>query len=294
MTGNSVSAIVVSFHTGPFLTRCLDGLLAQPEISQVILVDNGNPPEVLSDLQERAAAQPKLRLLTGHGNVGFAAGCNRGVEAATATHLLLFNPDAVMPEGGVATLLDEMTRVSGDRVALIGGRLIGPDGGEQAGSRRDDLSPATAISEMLRLHKLPRGPKRFNWHEETRPAETIRVPTISGACMLLRRADYARIGGMDEGYFLHVEDVDFCRRFRAAGGEILFCPDVEIIHEGGSSRSSLATVERLKAQSMTRYFRQHYSSDQPGLSTLASAMVWAGTGARLAKAKLDKQRARKK
>lgn len=284
MTGAGVSAVIVSYHTGPLLARCLDSLLGQPELAEVLLVDNGNSPEVVMALRARAESEPRLRLLTGHGNVGFAAGCNLGADAATGSHLLFLNPDAAMPEGGLARLLAEISSREG--MALIGGRLVGPDGEEQAGSRRDHLTPGRAITEMFRLDRV--SPlRRFNRHQEPLPGETIPVPTISGACILLAVEDYGRIGGMDERYFLHVEDIDFCLRFREAGGEVLFCPHVDILHEKGTSGAAKARVEKLKAESLTRYFRLHFADrTPPGLVNLAIALVWSGMGARLVLAAL--------
>lgn len=282
----TVSAIIVSYHTGPLLFRCLASVLEAKEVAQVILVDNGNPPDILVRLHQLSGEDPRLEILSGHGNIGFAAACNRGAERARGSHLLLLNPDAALPPGGLATLLAEIEAAEGE-MKLIGGRLVGPDGREQAGSRRAVLTPWTALVEMLRLDRLaPKHPyfRRLNHHRDPLPEGTIPVPTISGASMLLARTDYESIGGMDEGYFLHVEDVDFCLRFREAGGEVLFCPAVDILHDKGTSAQSAVRVERWKAQSLTRYFRRHFPDQYPpGFVGLVNGLVWVGFVGRAAK-----------
>ncbi|MEM9234355.1 MAG: glycosyltransferase [Pseudomonadota bacterium] len=175
-------------------------------------------------------------------------------------------------------------------MTLVGGRLMGSDGKEQAGSRRGEITPWTALVELFRLDRMFPGRqscRRINFHEATLPDQAIPVPTISGACMFLPREDYWVIGGMDEHYFLHGEDVDFCRRFREAGGNVLFCPQVEVIHEKGSSHQSPVRIERWKAQGLTRYFRIHFSGDYPwGVVSAVCGLVWLGFGFRAAKSKI--------
>jgi GT2 family glycosyltransferase len=97
--------------------------------------------------------------------------------------------------------------------------------------------------------------------------------------MFLRQEDYWKIGGFDEGYFLHVEDLDLCLRFRRAGGEILFAPDVVVRHLGGTSDSPKALVERHKARSFRRYFRQNFAS-LPKWCIRQVMRPWAGARCR--------------
>ena len=286
----AVAVVVVSYHTGPLLARCVGSVLAEPEVAELVVVDNGNPDEARAWLAAEASREPRLRVLSGHGNVGFARGCNLGVAATTSPHIFLLNPDAVVPRGTTGTLLAEGTGRGGNAPWVIGGRLLNADGTEQAGARRGPLTPWTALVEMARLDRLaPRHPYfvRFNRHETPCPGATCDMPVISGACMLMPRATYDLVGGMDEGFFLHVEDVDFCLRLAAAGGRVLYTPRAEIVHAKSSSRVSPLRVERWKAQSLNRYFRRHFTGMYPpGFVSLVGAVVWAGVGMRAAKTTL--------
>ncbi len=87
------SVVIVSYYTGAALQDCVGSVLAQSGLSGLVLVDNGNPPDALAWLRSRAEADPRLRLITGHGNIGFAAGCNLGVAASAGELVLLLNPD---------------------------------------------------------------------------------------------------------------------------------------------------------------------------------------------------------
>lgn len=257
-----VSAVVVSYFTGPLLARALASLRAQAETAEIVLVNNGNLP---GEVEKAAAGEgAPVRIVTGHGNIGFAAACNLGAKAAQGDYLLFFNPDAVMPPGGLRRLLGDGAGLA--RPWLMGAKLVGPDGVEQQGSRRRVLTPWTAFVEATRLYRLaPRHPhfQRFNLHTDDCPEVLAETPTLSGAVMFLPREDYAGIGGMDERYFLHVEDVDFCLRFAKAGGRAWFNPHVAVTHYKSSSRANPVRIEARKTAGMIRYFHTHFAESYP-------------------------------
>ena len=96
MSRPAVSAIVVSYHTGARLKECLFGLLADPDVSEIVIVDNGNPDEMQDWIGAFVSAHPSAKLITGHGNIGFGAAANKAVVHAAGPHLLIINPDAVL------------------------------------------------------------------------------------------------------------------------------------------------------------------------------------------------------
>ncbi|WP_439817102.1 glycosyltransferase family 2 protein [Zavarzinia sp. CC-PAN008] len=251
-----IDVVVVSFRTGPTLDECLDAVLAQEALGRLILVDNGNPPAVAAALRQRADSDPRIDLVAGQGNVGFAAACNMGVARARADTIMLLNPDAVIDPGALGRLLALLRGGTGQPL-LLGCILRNPDGTEQSGSRRKDLTLWTVAVEVLRLWRLAPGHPllaRFNQHEQPLPPGPQPVAVISGACMTMRTADFHAIGGMDPGYFLHFEDVDFCWRFRRAGGSVVFVPGIGVKHYRSTSAVSPGWIRRHKIQGMLRYF----------------------------------------
>ena len=104
--------------------------------------------------------------------------------------------------------------------------------------------------------RMQAGPQGRLPEREALPDQVAPAPTISGACFCMRREDFDFVGGFDEGYFLHVEDVDLCWRVREAGGQVLFHPGAEVIHIGGTSQSSPLKVEFHKGVGLARYFRK--------------------------------------
>ena len=274
-----VSAVIVSYFTGPVLARAISALRAQSEISEIILIDNGNFP---GDVEAAVGGEAScVKIVSGHGNIGFAAGCNLGARLATGEFLLIINPDAVMPDGGVARMLSDASVL--ERPWLMGAKLVGPDGVEQQGSRRRVLTPWTAFVEATRLYKLaPQHPyfKRFNMHSDECPSALTKVPTLSGAIMFLPSEDYAAVGGMDERYFLHVEDVDFCLRYAKAGGGVYFNPHISVLHFKSSSRASPVKIEARKTAGMIKYFHTHFSDAYPKpFLWLVDGALWTLFGA---------------
>jgi hypothetical protein len=279
-----VSAIVVSYFTGPLLARAIASLKAQPEIAEIIVVDNGNWEGAAAAAIEINQGGAPARLISGHGNVGFATACNLGAKRASGDFLLFLNPDAVLPTGALARLIADGAKLNGPW--LLGPKIINPDGSEQQGSRRMTLTPWRAFVEATKLYALaPRHPyfRRFNIHGDPCPDRVTPLPVISGACFFLPRADYFLIGGMDERYFLHVEDVDFCLRFANAGGGVYFDPDVSVVHHKSSSRVSAMRVERRKTASVIRYFNTHFAEPYPApFLWLTAAVLWGAFAAKLA------------
>ena len=256
-----VSVVMVSFWTGSVLTEAIESVLApdQEGVVELILVDNGNPPAVTAQLARRAAADPRLVLMGGHGNVGFARGCNLGARRMRGRYLLLLNPDCRLAPGAIPALLAEAGALGVDW--MLGCRVLNPDGSDQRGSRRALLTPGTALVEALRLDRLAPAMlrrHRLNHHEGQLPQGTVRIPAVNGACMMLPVATFQAVGGMDEGYFLHVDDLDLCLRLHRKGVPVYFVPRVEAVHHAGSSRAGPIRIEWHKARGFLRYFRVHY------------------------------------
>lgn len=261
-----VSVVLVAYMTGESLFPSIDSALAQPEVGEVVVVDNGSTPADAARLSGLAAADPRVRLVSGQGNVGFASGANMGACAARGDLLVFLNPDAFLGPGGVKAL----ARALEDRPApsLAGARILNPDGSEQRGGRRGEVTPLSTFLSLSTLASRVPGLKRFEVHLEDEPAPdgVIEAPTVSGACFAMRRADFDAVGGFDEGYFLHVEDIDLCWRIRKAGGQVVFQPAAEVVHVGHTSRANPLKVEYAKGCGLARFFRKRANTPLESLA----------------------------
>ncbi|WP_395673723.1 glycosyltransferase family 2 protein [Phenylobacterium sp.] len=261
------SVVMVVYLTGEALQEAIDGVLGDPHVDELVLVDNGSTPDEAERLRAAADRDGRVRLITGHGNVGFARGANLGARAARGDTLVFLNPDAFLQPGCIAALVEE---IEGRPVpCLIGGRILNADRSEQRGARRGEITPLTALMSLSRLARLAPALRRYevHWENDASPQEVAEVPTISGACFCMRRVDFDAVGGFDEGYFLHVEDVDLCWRVRQAGGAVLFHPKAEVVHLGHTSQSHPLKVEFHKGVGLARYFRKR--ADGLGARALA-------------------------
>jgi N-acetylglucosaminyl-diphospho-decaprenol L-rhamnosyltransferase len=253
----SLSAVVVSYRTGPVLWECLSALLAAADVAEVIVVDNGNTPEDQATLDSKRLFAPKLCVVRGQGNVGFGAGCNLGAAAARGDKLLFVNPDVVLAAHAPRFMASALERTFAPSV--VGGDLRDDDGKPERGARRERVtmwSAFVSFSGLSRYERMHPALRDLNRECDPPPPRPAPVHVVSGALMMMRRADFEALGGFDEGYFLHVDDIDMCRRVEEAGGQVMFAPGAFGVHQRSSSDAPKVEVERHKARGFARYFRK--------------------------------------
>ena len=276
LTVAPVTVVIVNHNAGRLLVECLESVLEAA--AEVVLVDNASEPEPFESLLAPFADHPRLEVVRSPDNRGFAAGCNLGAEFSTQPFVLFLNPDCVVRPGALGRLCDALA--ADPEAALAGGRLTYADGREQGGGRRAVPTPWRSFVRAFGLARLSRRwPRLFNdfhLHFEPLPREPIAVEAISGACMLVSRRAMNVVGLMDEGYFLHCEDLDLCMRVRREGWRILFVPDSQIVHyKGGCSVRRPVFVEWHKHKGMVRFYKKHFRLQYPtGLMELVIVGVW--------------------
>jgi GT2 family glycosyltransferase len=265
-----LSVVMVVYRTGPALQESLARVLDDPTPDEFIIIDNGSRPDEELWQDQAAAHDDRVRVIRGHGNVGFARGANMGAMAAHGRILVFLNPDAFIDGDCLSALQAAVDSAPSPRI--VGARVLNIDGTEQRGARRGEVTPVTTLLSLTRLAHL-RPFRGFEIHHEDDPTpdQSISVPTISGACFAMTRADFSAMGGFDEGYFLHVEDVDLCWRVRKSGGVVLFQPCARVVHLGSTSHTSPMKVEFWKGLGLVRYFRKR--ANNPGRALLANVLA---------------------
>lgn len=253
-----ISVIMVSYMTGPALIEAINAVMADTDIFELILVDNGNTLEARKRLSDVVAQTDRIRLLQGHGNIGFARACNYGASLARGEYFLFLNPDALIAEGAARKMANCGKTLTAPWIT--GGMLRDVNGQEQRGSRRGALTPGSALVSFTLLHRLPFF-KSIHKEYETLPSQAQAYPTVSGACLMMDRASFQVLGGFDEDYFLHVEDIDICRRVREQGGEVYFVPSAVAMHYGSTSQVRRQKVEWEKLRGFKVYFHKHSRSN---------------------------------
>jgi GT2 family glycosyltransferase len=198
---------------------------------QWIVVDSGSTDGTPDRIAEALPDVTVIRCA----NVGFAAANNRGLKVARGRHVLLLNPDAEVVKG---SLTDIVARLDANPRIGVASVVQRDESGPLQWSIRRFPTPSLALGEALSAEKWPgiRG-----WREEdvdeAHYAQAGPVEWVVGAFMIAPAAAIARVGGMDERFFLYSEEIDWCRRFWEAGYEVWHLPEMEIIHRSGSDNT---------------------------------------------------------
>jgi GT2 family glycosyltransferase len=254
-----VSAVLVNYNAGPELRLALRSIVDEFGASEweAVVVDNASSDGSGAIVEEFA---PNARLLRNERNVGFATAVNQGLAASTAPLVLIMNPDCRLV-AGASTFLE--TELHGYRAcAIVGPRVLNPDGSMQ-GSARGDPDMLTGLfgrSAFLRrlLPDLPVSRRNVVTPDAVQSGRSTVVDWVSGACMLARREALEKVGGFDGRYFLYWEDADVCRRLRAVGYHVRYVPGAAAIHRvGQSSRTARASAIRAFHASAYLYYATH-------------------------------------
>ena len=276
--GAPIAAIVVSYQSEATIDDCLARLRASEGVAAIRVVDNDSSDGTLEIVQRHAIADPRVRFIANPDNPGFAVGCNQGVaalaDAAVPSAWLAFvNPDCLL-EPGQLSRLRALAAPHGE--ALLGADLVDEAGTRDAAARRRDPDfggmLAAFAAALLRRGSTPASMGVVA--DDTLELQPVAV--VSGALMLMSRTLFDRIGGFDEAYRLHAEDLDLCRRARAAGAFIAVANHVPVLHlRGVSSRSRPLFVEWHKHRGLWRYFRKFESPRRDALTRAGVfAAIW--------------------
>ncbi len=256
-----LSIIIVSFNARADLERCLGSLRDAPPATphDIVVVDNAS-----SDGSAEAARRwPGVGVMETGENLGFARANNAGIRATTGELILLLNSDTVAPRGAIDTLVRELDAHAD--TAVVGPRLIDGDGRTELSFGRM-MGPFNELRQKLLVRgHAARAPIIAGVVERmTRVAQT--PDWVSGACLLVRRADAEAAGLLDERYFMYAEDVDFCAAIRANGRRVRFTPAAEIVHLRGRSRVAAAeATRRAYRRSQIAFYEKHHPAWAPWL-----------------------------
>ena len=272
-----ITAIIVNYNSGALLTACVTSLFASTYPLKIVVSDNASTDDSLDRLLAFHGSDARLKVVRNGANLGFSGGCNKGLPYANGEYVLFINPDCVVLPDAVERMRSIME--SHPEAGMAGCLIRNVDGSEQVGCRRYVPTPWRSLVRVLRLDRLFPGDLRFrtfNMVGTPLPSRPVLIEALSGAFMFVRRSALAQVGPLDEHYFLHCEDLDWCMRFRQAGYTILFVPDVEITHLKGGSQAPPLFVEWHKHKGMARFYQQFFRNEYPWVLMLVVIVaVWA-------------------
>ncbi len=253
-----VSIIIVSWNVASLLEACLRSIKASISTSaytaETIVVDSASTDNTVARLRQNF---PDVILLPQTENFGFTRCNNIGLAAAGGRYLFLLNPDTELIRDALPQLLDYLE--AHPPVGIIGPHTLNTDGTHQS-TRRRFPTLRTAIFESTWLQPLAPRTLLNRYTCADFPDDSIaEVDWVQGSALLARRAVYEQIGGLDEGYIMYSEELDWCRRAKAAGWQVVYHGGARIIHHGGRSSEQATTHKHVYFQtSKLRYFRKYH------------------------------------
>jgi GT2 family glycosyltransferase len=248
-----LSVVIVSFNTVSILRDCLVALRKASDglFVETIVVDNnssdGSPEMVASEF-------PEVCLIENKENRGFAAANNQAISRAEGRYIVLLNSDAMLHPNALRIALWKME--SNPEVGIAGAQLVGQDGSWQPSAR----SFPSPLNDFLTLTGLSaRFPKSRFFGRVDRtyadPREESQVDWVPGAFSIVRYEALEQVGAFDEDFFLYYEEVDLCRRFKAAGYKVYYWPEIVVVHLGGESSRTVKHLTLSSAGSQLMLWR---------------------------------------
>jgi hypothetical protein len=251
-----LSIIIVSWNVRALLRRALTSCRASwgnhPGL-EMIVVDNVSTDGTVEMLREEF---PQVTVVVNEENRGFTGGNNDGIDRARGSHLLLLNPDTEVLEDALPRMVAYLDQHRD--VGMVGPQLRNPDGSVQSSRRRFPTLLVLFFESTWLQGLLPRRTLEHYYVEDRSPETAHAVDWITGAAMLTRRAVVNEVGGMDETFFMYSEELDWCRRIHAAGWEIHYVPDAQVVHHEGKSSEQVVPARHIYFQSSKVHYARKY------------------------------------
>jgi N-acetylglucosaminyl-diphospho-decaprenol L-rhamnosyltransferase len=269
-----VSVLIVNWNAGPVLENCLRSLPAAlgSLAFEIWVVDNASSDGSAERLRQRF---PDVKLLVNTVNAGFAAANNQAASRAQGRYFLLLNPDTLPPAGSLEALW--RFAESNPRIGVLGPRLRHGDGSWQRSCWRGFPGLGMAVSDALYLWKIPRLPlARQSEFDPAQLSAPMEVDHLLGACLLIRGETWEQVGGLDERFFLFLEETDWCYRAQRAGWHVVYDPLVSVTHLGEHSVNQ--NPQRNLPQfyrSYIQFYRKHFSLAPVRLGLLKAIIATA-------------------
>jgi len=255
----NIDVIIVNYRTSGLTIKCVDSVIRSGITGErnIVVVDNDSPDDSIALLQ--AGLPQNVRIVAAEKNGGFGAGVNVGFHQTQADYLLVLNPDTYFEFNSVARVIDYM-HVNRD-VGLVGLDLVNPDGSRQYSARRFYSVLDVFARRVKQLGSLLR--KRIDrhlMHDAWEIGSPFDADWVMGTGFIIRRDIYEKLGGMDESYFLYMEDVDLCARVWRAGSRVKCYPGAQLVHDHqrSSAAGPLTFAGRTHIRSLL-LFRKRYT-----------------------------------
>lgn len=251
-----LSVIILAWNVRDLLRACLHSLPLNDPTIEIIVVDAGSAD---GGAEMVRAEFPSVTLIAHADNLGYTRGNNLGLRAAHGRYLLVLNPDTEIVDGALTQMLAYME--AHRHVGVLGPQMRYPDGTIQS-TRRRFPTLATGFFESTWLQPLAPRAVLNHYYARDVPEEALAdVDWVVGAALLIRRETYEQVGELDEGFFMYSEELDWCRRIKAAGWRVVYFPSARIIHHEAQSSAQVPAATHIRFNtSKVRYYRKYHGA----------------------------------
>lgn len=261
-----LSIIIVSWNVQDLLLACLESLIASPvaineidgdkPVVEIIVVDSASSDDTVKLV---SGNYPQVRLSAQTENVGFTRGNNIGFEMAQGRYLLMLNPDTEVLDDALIQMLTYMD--AHQEVGLIGPHTLNTDKTTQS-SRRHFPTKTLAFFESTWLQPFAPQSMMAHYYVSDKPDDAILdVDWMQGSALMTRYKIYEALGGLDTGFVMYSEEMDWCKRIKDAGWRAVYLGTAQIIHHGGKSSEQIGAQKHIWFQeSKLRYFKKHHGA----------------------------------
>lgn len=252
-----ISVVIVGWNARHYLELCLDSIAKAPprRTMEVLVVDNASTDGSAEMIESKF---PWVKLIKSTENLGFSKGNNVAIRQAQGHYVALVNPDVIVFPGCLDALADYLDQ--NPKVGDVGPRVLNPDISMQSTCRRfptlwNNFCSATRLEQIFKGSPLFAGEHMFYFTHD----RTLSVDVIVGCFSMIRQEAFDAVGLLDENLFMYGDDVDWCRRARNAGWEVVFFPGAQAIHDRGKITAPYPVRFALAQQrSVLYYWSKHH------------------------------------
>lgn len=268
-----LSIVIVNWNTKDLLRKCLESIYEAPPLVkfEVLVVDNASN-DGSGEMVEKDF--PEAQLIKNNTNLGFAKANNQGIKKSHGNLVLLLNSDVKILPGVLEKMVNFMAKHP--EIGILGPKLIYPNGSYQlsGGHFPMVLSEFFERSKLAQLFSFSKfiGRYRMNYWDRDNGRE---LDWVSGAALMIRRRVIQDGGLMDENFFMHYEDIDWCYRAKAKGWKVYFIPEAKLVHlERQSTKKYPANLHFFNYRKSQLYFYQkHYSLFRSSLLRIITVFI---------------------
>jgi GT2 family glycosyltransferase len=265
-----ISVVIVAWNAKRYLELCLESLAKTPPLRgmEVLVVDNASADDSIEMVE---AKFPWVKLIKSKENLGFSKGNNVAIRQCQGRYIALVNPDVIVFPGCLDALADFLDQ--NPSVGNVGPRVFNPDMTQQSTCRRfptlwNNFCSATSLENIFKGSRLFAGEHMLYFSHD----RTLAVDVIVGCFSMIRREAFDEVGLLDEDLFMYGDDVDWCRRARSTGWQVVFNPDARAIHDRGKTTAPFPVRFAVAQQrSVLHYWTKHHTS--VGVLGIRSIMI---------------------